>query len=159
MGEVILLPGLLRLRQQWRFFGKKVVFTNGCFDIVHRGHVDYLAKAKSLGDILIVGLNDDASVTRLKGPHRPIVEQQDRADILAALKNVDYVCLFSEDTPYEIIKALVPDVLVKGADWPVDKVVGKDIVESAGGSVQTIEFLPNRSTTNMIAKIARILKQ
>jgi rfaE bifunctional protein nucleotidyltransferase chain/domain len=159
MGEVILLPGLLRLRQQWRFFGKKVVFTNGCFDIVHRGHVDYLAKAKSLGDILIVGLNDDASVTRLKGPQRPIVEQQDRADILAALKSVDYVCLFSEDTPYEIIKALVPDVLVKGADWPVDKVVGKDIVESAGGSVQTIEFLSNRSTTNIIAKIARILKQ
>jgi D-glycero-beta-D-manno-heptose 1-phosphate adenylyltransferase len=159
MGELISSPKLQRLRGQWKFFGKKVVFTNGCFDILHRGHVDYLSKAKSLGDILIVGLNDDASVTRLKGPQRPLVEQEDRADILAALKSVDYVCIFSEDTPYEIIKALVPDVLVKGSDWPIDKVVGKDIVESAGGVVQTIEFLPNRSTSKLIAKIAHIVKQ
>lgn len=159
MGEVITLPKLLRLRHQWKFFGKRVVFTNGCFDILHRGHIDYLAKARSLGDILVVGLNDDASVTRLKGPQRPIVEHEDRAEILAALKSVDYVCLFSEDTPYEIIKALVPDVLVKGADWSVDKVVGKDIVESAGGTVQTVEFLPNRSTSKIIAKIAHTVKQ
>jgi D-beta-D-heptose 7-phosphate kinase/D-beta-D-heptose 1-phosphate adenosyltransferase len=159
MGEVIGRQKLLRLRRQWKFFQKKVVFTNGCFDILHRGHVDYLSKAKSLGDILIVGVNDDASVRRLKGPQRPIVEQQDRADILAALKDVDYVCLFSEDTPYEIINELVPDVLVKGADWPIDKVVGKNIVESAGGSVHTIEFLPNRSTSNIIAKIAHTAKQ
>jgi len=159
MGEVVTLSNLLRLRQQWKFFGRKVVFTNGCFDILHRGHVDYLSKAKSLGDILVVGLNDDASVTRLKGPQRPVVEQDDRADTLAALKSVDYVCVFSEDTPFEIIKALVPDVLVKGADWPIDKVVGKDIVESAGGNVQTIPFLPNRSTSNLIAKIARAVKQ
>jgi D-beta-D-heptose 7-phosphate kinase/D-beta-D-heptose 1-phosphate adenosyltransferase len=159
MGEVIALSNLLRLRGQWKFFGKKVVFTNGCFDILHRGHVDYLSKAKSLGDILVVGLNDDGSVRRLKGSQRPIVEQQDRADILAALKSVDFVCLFSEDTPFEIIKALVPDVLVKGADWRIDKVVGKDVVESAGGSVKTIEFLPNRSTSNIIAKIVRTVKQ
>ncbi len=159
MGEVITLPKLLRLRVQWKFFGKEVVFTNGCFDILHRGHVDYLSKAKSLGDILVVGLNDDASVTRLKGPHRPIVNQEDRAVILAALNSVDFVCVFSEDTPYEIIKVLVPDVLVKGADWPVEKVVGKDIVESAGGIVQTIEFLPNRSTSKLIAKIAHTVQQ
>ena len=136
-----------------------MVFTNGCFDILHRGHVDYLSKAKSIGDILIVGLNDDASVTRLKGPERPIVQQQDRADVLAALSSVDFVCLFSQDTPYELIKAIVPDVLVKGADWPIEKVVGKDIVESAGGSVRTIEFLPNRSTSTIIAKIAHTVKQ
>jgi D-glycero-beta-D-manno-heptose 1-phosphate adenylyltransferase len=154
VGEVITLPGLLRLRLQWKFFRKKVVFTNGCFDILHRGHIDYLAKAKSLGDILVVGLNDDASVRRLKGPQRPIVEQEDRAEILASLKSVDYVCVFSEDTPFEIISALVPDVLVKGADWPIEKVVGKNIVEAAGGSVQTIEFLPNRSTSSIITKIA-----
>lgn len=159
MGEITTRARLLRLRQQWKFFGKKVVFTNGCFDILHRGHVDYLSKAKSLGDVLVVGLNDDASVTRLKGPQRPLVEEGDRAEILAALKSVDYVCTFSEDTPFELIKALVPDVLVKGADWSVDNVVGKDIVESAGGTVQTIEFLPNRSTSKLIAKIAHTVKQ
>ncbi len=153
MGEVVTLDQVLRLRTQWKFFGKKVVFTNGCFDILHRGHVDYLAKAKALGDVLIVGVNDDRSVQRLKGPHRPVVGQDDRANVLAALKSVDYVLLFPEDTPYEIIKAIVPDMLVKGADWSIDKVVGRDIVESAGGSVQTIEFLPNRSTSGIIEKI------
>lgn len=155
MGEIISVAKLLPLRAQWKFFGKKVVFTNGCFDILHRGHIDYLAKAKSLGDILTVGVNDDASVTRLKGSHRPVVDQDDRANILAALKSVDYVIVFTEDTPHELIKAIVPDVLVKGADWPIDKVVGKDIVEAAGGSVQTIEFLPNRSTSRIIEKIER----
>lgn len=159
MGEVSTLANLLRLREQWKFFGKKVVFTNGCFDLLHRGHIDYLSKARSLGDVLVVGLNDDASVTRLKGPPRPLVEQGDRAAVLAALKAVDYVCMFSEDTPYELIKAVVPDVLVKGADWSVDKVVGKDIVEAAGGTVQTIEFLPNRSTSGIVAKIAGTVKQ
>ncbi len=155
MGEVVSLAQLLRLRTQWKFFGRKVVFTNGCFDILHRGHVDDLSKAKALGDILIVGLNDDASVSRLKGPQRPVVGQDDRAGILAALKSVDYVVIFSEDTPYEIIKAIVPDVLVKGADWSVDQVVGKDVVESGGGTVQTIEFLPNRSTSRIIEKISQ----
>lgn len=159
MGEVVTLPRLLSLRQQWKFFHKKVVFTNGCFDILHRGHVEYLSKAKALGAILIVGLNDDTSVTRLKGPMRPVIDQEDRAHILAALKSVDFVCVFSEDTPFEIIKALVPDVLVKGADWPIDKVVGKDVVESAGGCVQTIEFLPNRSSSKLIEKIAGTVKK
>jgi rfaE bifunctional protein nucleotidyltransferase chain/domain len=159
MGEVASLSQLLQLRTQWKFFGRKVVFTNGCFDILHRGHVDYLAKAKSLGDILVVGLNDDRSVLRLKGPQRPIIDQDDRANILAGLKSVDYVVMFSEDTPYELIKAIVPDVLVKGADWSVDNVVGKDIVESAGGSVQAIEFLPNRSTSRIIETIVRTSKR
>ncbi len=155
MGEVIALSRLLHLRVQWKFFRRTVVFTNGCFDILHRGHIDYLAKARALGDILVVGLNDDRSVSRLKGPQRPIVDENDRANVLAALNSVDYVVMFSEDTPYELIKAIVPDVLVKGADWSVDKVVGKDIVESAGGSVQTIEFLPNHSTSRIIEKISR----
>jgi rfaE bifunctional protein nucleotidyltransferase chain/domain len=159
MGEVVTLPRLLSLRAQWKFFRKKVVFTNGCFDILHRGHIDYLEKAKSLGDVLIVGLNDDASVTRLKGPQRPIVGQDDRAGILAALKCVDCVCLFPEDTPHALISAVVPDVLVKGADWSIDKVVGKDIVEAAGGSVQTIEFLPNRSTSGIIQKITHTVRK
>lgn len=158
MGRFVVLTDLVRMRQEWKQSRKKVVFTNGCFDIIHRGHVDYLEKAKALGDILIVGLNTDSSVRRLKGSQRPIVEEEDRAQVLAGLQSVDYVCLFDEDTPYEMIKALVPDVLVKGADWSVDNVVGKDVVESAGGSVQTIQFLPNRSTSRIIDKILGVAK-
>jgi D-beta-D-heptose 7-phosphate kinase/D-beta-D-heptose 1-phosphate adenosyltransferase len=133
--------------------GKKVVFTNGCFDILHRGHVEYLTKAKSLGEVLFIGMNTDASVRRLKGPKRPVVCEGDRAFVLAALSVVDYVCLFDEDTPYELIKAVVPDVLVKGSDWAIDAIVGKDIVESVGGIVKTIDFVPDRSTTNIIQRI------
>jgi rfaE bifunctional protein nucleotidyltransferase chain/domain len=153
MGEVRLRNDLTEVCQQLKKARKTVVFTNGCFDILHRGHVDYLSKARALGDILIVGVNTDASVRRLKGDSRPIVQEDDRAAVLAALKVVDYVCLFDEDTPYELIRALVPDILVKGADWSVGDIVGKDIVEAAGGAVHTIEFLPNRSTTNIIQKI------
>lgn len=155
MGVVVTREELLRIRQNLKEEGKKVVFTNGCFDILHRGHVEYLQRAKQLGDVLVVGLNTDASVKRLKGATRPIVEERDRAIVLAALAVVDYVCLFDEDTPYELIRALVPDVLVKGADWPIEKVVGRDVVEAAGGKVQTIEFVPDRSTTSIIAKIAQ----
>ncbi len=154
MGEVITRTELVTIKERLKREGKKVVFTNGCFDIVHRGHVEYLTKAKALGDILVVGMNTDASVRRLKGPQRPIVCQEDRAFVLVALRVVDYVCLFDEDTPFELIKAVVPDVLVKGSDWTVDTIVGRDIVESAGGRVQTIDFVPNRSTTNIIQKIA-----
>ena len=154
MGKVVLRAELLQLREQFKHEGKKVVFTNGCFDIVHRGHVEYLTKAKTLGDVLVVGMNTDASVKRLKGAARPVVCEDDRAFVLAALHAVDYVCLFPEDTPYDLIKALVPDVLVKGSDWAVDAIVGKDIVEGAGGAVQTIDFVPNRSTTDIIKKIA-----
>ena len=154
MGEVVTRAGLVQMRQKLKREGKKVVFTNGCFDILHRGHVEYLTKAKALGDALFVGMNTDASVKRLKGANRPIVCQDDRAFVLAALGMVDYVCLFEEDTPHELIKAVVPDVLVKGSDWTIDAIVGKDIVEAAGGTVQTIDFIPNRSTTDIIKKIA-----
>ena len=154
MGEVVARTGLLKIRERLKHEGKKIVFTNGVFDIVHRGHVEYLTKAKALGDVLLVGMNTDASVQRLKGPQRPVVSQDDRAFVLAALRVVDYVCLFDEDTPYNLIKAVVPDVLVKGSDWAIDSIVGKDIVEAAGGKVQTIDYVPNRSTTNIIQKIA-----
>jgi D-beta-D-heptose 7-phosphate kinase/D-beta-D-heptose 1-phosphate adenosyltransferase len=155
MGKVVGLQELGEIRKQLKAAGKTVVFTNGCFDIIHRGHVEYLAQAKALGDVLIVGVNSDHSVRRIKGEGRPIVEEDDRAHIVAALGSVDYACLFSEDTPYEIIRTLIPDILVKGADWPLEKVVGKDVVEAAGGSVKTIEFLPHRSTTRIIQKISR----
>lgn len=157
MGTVVTKSRLIEIRSQYKRDGKKVVFTNGCFDILHRGHVEYLQKAKSLGDVLIVGLNTDASVRRLKGPARPVVCEADRAVVLSALEVVDHVCLFDEDTPFEIIRDLVPDILVKGADWAIEKVVGKDIVEQAGGVVRTIEFLPDRSTTSIIDRIAQTM--
>ena len=153
MGEVVAHTELLKIRERLKREGKKIVFTNGVFDIVHRGHVEYLTKAKALGDVLLVGMNTDASAHRLKGPQRPVVSQDDRAFVLAALRVVDYVCLFDEDTPYNLIKSVVPDVLVKGSDWAIDSIVGKDIVEAAGGKVQTIDYVPNRSTTNIIQKI------
>jgi rfaE bifunctional protein nucleotidyltransferase chain/domain len=158
MGKILTRAELVQLRSQWKRSGLKVVFTNGCFDIVHRGHIDYLGKAKALGDILVIGLNSDASIRRIKGPQRPIVDEEDRAHVMVGLLSVDYVCLFSEDTPFELIKAIVPDILVKGGDWSVDNVVGKDIVESAGGSVQTIQFLPNRSTSKIIERIVASTK-
>jgi len=154
MGEVVTHTDVLKIRERLKRDGKKIVFTNGVFDIVHRGHVEYLTKAKALGDVLFVGINTDASVQRLKGPQRPIVSQDDRAFVLAALRVVDYVCLFDENTPYNLIKVVVPDVLVKGSDWAIDSIVGKDIVEAAGGKVQTIDYIPNRSTTSIIQKIA-----
>ena len=154
MGEVVGRTDVLKIRERMKREGKKIVFTNGVFDIVHRGHVEYLTKAKALGEVLLVGMNTDDSVRRLKGPQRPIVSQDDRAFVLAALRVVDYVCLFDEDTPYNLVKAVVPDVLVKGSDWAIDSIVGKDIVEAAGGKVQTIDYVPNRSTTNIIQKIA-----
>jgi D-glycero-beta-D-manno-heptose 1-phosphate adenylyltransferase len=157
MGKILSRSELLQVRRQLKAEGKRVVFTNGCFDILHRGHVDYLTKARAQGDVLIVGLNTDASVQRLKGPTRPVVEEEDRAVVIAALAVVDYVALFDEDTPYELIRSLVPDILVKGADWSVNDIVGKDVVEAAGGAVHTIEFLPNRSTSKIIQKIAHTM--
>lgn len=153
MGRVVTREQLVEIRQKLKAEDKKVVFTNGCFDLLHRGHVEYLRKAKALGDVLVVGVNADSSVRRIKGAKRPIVGEEDRAEVIAALAAVDYVCLFHEDTPYDLIRALVPDLLVKGADWKVDDVVGKDIVEHAGGSVQAIELLPHRSTTQLIQTI------
>lgn len=132
--------------------GKKVVFTNGCFDIIHAGHVDYLEKAKSLGDFLIVGLNSDSSVSRIKGKDRPINPQEHRKRVLEGLKAVDMVIIFDEDTPERLIKEIKPDVLVKGGDWKVENIVGADFVMSYGGEVYTIDFVYQTSTTKIIQK-------
>ena len=128
--------------------GKRVVFTNGCFDIIHAGHVRYLTKAKKLGDILVIGLNSDSSVSMIK-PGRPIIPEQQRAEVLSALSMVDYITLFNEDTPYELIKEIKPDILVKGADWDTKNIVGSDIVKE----VRTIPFVEGISTTEIIKKI------
>ena len=141
------------LNQKHRLAGKKIVFTNGCFDLLHPGHVDYLERAKALGDILVVGLNSDSSVRRLKGDERPINTEIDRARVLAGLWCVDFVIIFNEDTPYNLIKAIEPDVLVKGGDWPIEKIVGRDIVLARGGIVKSLNFLPGYSTTSLIDKI------
>lgn len=144
----------LALRKQ----GKKIVFTNGCFDLIHFGHVMYLEKAKSKGDILIVGLNSDSSVKRIKGNKRPIVNQNDRAGVLEALESVDYVVIFNEDTPLQTIKAIKPNALVKGADWGKNNIVGAEFVKSYGGNIYTITLAPGRSTTSLIKKIVKTFK-
>lgn len=131
---------------------KKVVFTNGCFDLLHIGHVRYLQEAKSLGDILVVALNTDDSVRKLKGPTRPIQSESDRAEILAALDCVDFTVLFSEETPEKLIQTLRPDVLVKGGDWSVDQIVGGRFVLSYGGQVKSLQFIADRSTTKIVEK-------
>ncbi len=131
----------------------KVVFTNGCFDIIHRGHVEYLNEAKSLGDFLVVGLNSDSSVRKLKGPERPVVHETDRAFVLSSLKSVDAVIIFEEETPYELIKFVKPDFLVKGGDWKKEDIVGSDIVEEYGGKVISLKFVDSYSTTGLISKI------
>ncbi|MBI5323712.1 MAG: D-glycero-beta-D-manno-heptose 1-phosphate adenylyltransferase [Ignavibacteriae bacterium] len=133
--------------------GKKVVFTNGCFDIIHSGHITYLAKAKESGDILIIGLNTDDSVKRLKGKFRPVNNEKDRALVLDSLRFVDYVILFDEDTPYNLINEVKPDVLVKGGDYTIDTVVGSDIVKESGGEVIIIPLVEGKSTSGLIEKI------
>ena len=131
----------------------QLVFTNGCFDILHRGHVEYLHQARTLGDVLVVGVNTDSSVERLKGPGRPVVPQGDRALVLAALASVTAVTLFHEDTPEALLAALLPDVLVKGGDYSPDQIVGRDLVVGAGGRVQVIPYIEGRSTTDLINQI------
>jgi len=153
MGKIVEVDEIAKISMELKNKGKKIVFTNGCFDILHRGHVEYLSKAKQLGDVLIVGLNSDSSVKMIKGDKRPIVPQEDRAFILSNLSFVDYVVIFDEPTPYELISKIVPDVLVKGSDWSEENVVGKDIVEANGGKVVLIELVPGRSTTNVIKTI------
>jgi D-glycero-beta-D-manno-heptose 1-phosphate adenylyltransferase len=140
---------------EWKSKGQQVVFTNGCFDIMHLGHVDYLEKARNLGDRLIVGLNTDASVSRFKGPDRPIQDQDSRARVMSSLQFVDLVVMFDEDTPKELISSLVPDVLVKGSDYLAENIVGADVVKQAGGKVTTLEFVPGYSTSKVIEKIKR----
>ena len=145
---------ILQLRKQ-----KKIIaFTNGCFDIIHFGHVSYLESAKKPGRVLVIGLNSDASVRNIKGPQRPIVSQKERAAVLAALECVDYVTIFNEDTPSNLIKTLKPDVIIKGADWKGKEVVGADIVKSYGGKVEYIKYLSNFSSTNIIEAIRQRCK-
>jgi len=139
----------------WRFLNKKLVFTNGCFDIIHFGHIDYLSKAKDLGDILLIGLNTDNSVKRLKGNNRPIKNQQERAVLLASLQFVDGIILFNEDTPYNLIKKIKPDILVKGSDYKKEEIVGEDIIKNTGGEIITIDFLEGYSTTSILDKIRK----
>ena len=142
----------------WRFKNLKIVFSNGCFDILHAGHVDYLSKAADEGDVLIIGLNTDASTKRLKGPTRPINDQDARAMILASLSFVTAVVLFDEDTPYNLIKQVQPDVLVKGSDYKPEDIVGYDILKAKGGTVKTLDLLPGYSTTSIEQKIFENLK-
>lgn len=143
----------INVRQELKGKNLKVVFTNGCFDILHRGHVEYLNEARSLGDYLIVGLNSDESVRRLKGESRPLQKQDDRAFVMENLKCVDAVIVFTEDTPYELIKSVLPDFLVKGGDWKEEDIVGSDIVTENGGKVISLKFVDSYSTTNLINKI------
>ena len=138
------------IRSALKADNKKVVFTNGCFDIIHAGHIDYLNKAKALGDVLIVGLNTDNSVKRIKGDKRPIISEDERAEIISNLKPIDYVVFFDEDTPAELINELVPDILIKGADWKTDEIVGGETVLANGGEVKTIKFVNDQSTSKII---------
>ena len=151
--KTVNMQELLPKLAYWKFKGMKVVFTNGCFDILHRGHVEYLAKAASLGDVLILGLNSDASVKRLKGENRPINDENSRALIMSSLKVIDNVILFEEDTPQKLIEVLGPDVLFKGGDWKEDEIAGAEYVKKNGGSVRIIGYENGYSTTNTIKKM------
>jgi len=153
------IKALLKHRSRLRAEGKTLVFTNGCFDILHRGHVEYLQQSRMMGDALVVGLNSDASVTRLKGKGRPLLPQEDRAFLLASLSAVDFVCVFEEDTPLKLIEAIRPDVLIKGGDYQIHEIVGREVVEGHGGKVVTIPLIPNRSTSDIIRKIITLTKQ
>lgn len=139
----------------WNFLGQTIVFTNGCFDLIHRGHIEYLAKAAELGDVLIIGLNTDASVKRIKGENRPVQDQEARAVILASLHYVTNVILFDEDTPYKLITFIQPDVLVKGKDYTEENIVGYDVVNAKGGKVITIDYLEGYSTSELLNKLKK----
>lgn len=150
MSGIKTLDEIIVIRKQLQDQNKRVVFTNGCFDIIHAGHIDYLSKAKASGDVMIVGLNSDDSVQRIKGKKRPILKESERAFILTNIEHVDYVVIFNEDTPEHLIAKLIPDILVKGADWDIEDIVGKDIVLANGGEVKTITFVNEQSTSKII---------
>ena len=156
MTKVLDIDELVRRREELRRRGLTVVFTNGCFDLLHPGHVRYLAEARSLGDILIVALNSDRTVRILKGAGRPILNEGERAQVVSALNAVDYVIVFDQETPRELISRLLPDVLVKGGDWPLDEIVGREEVESAGGRVLSLPYVEGSSTTDIIERIKGI---
>ncbi len=159
MKEIKNWEEIIEIRKRLRNEKKKVVFTNGVFDILHSGHVDYLTKSKDLGDILIVGMNSDKSVKNIKGAKRPIVDQENRAIIVASLKPVDFVVLFDEDTPAKLVDAIIPDVLVKGADWTLDKIEGRETVIKNGGEVKNIKFVNEQSTSKIIQKILSLYNE
>jgi len=140
----------------WREEGMRIVFTNGCFDIIHPGHTHYLREARQLGDLLVVGINSDQSVTDLKGPGRPILKEDERTEVLLSLRSVDAVVSFSEPTPLDLIKAVKPHVLAKGGDWPVDKIVGREFVEKHGGTAVSLPFQKGLSTSELISRIQKI---
>ena len=147
------LEEMLQVRSELRAQGRKLVFTNGCFDLLHVGHVRYLNQARALGDALVVAINSDRSVRENKGEGRPLVPEAERAEVLSALACVDYVTIFDEATPQSVIDAIVPDVLVKGADWGLSEIVGRETVEKAGGVVRNITLVPGRSTTSIVARV------
>ena len=147
------LNEIVVILEKFRKNSKKIVFTNGCFDIIHSGHIQYLTEAKALGDILIIGLNSDCSIKKLKGPDLPIIDENNRALVLSALEIVDFVVIFDEETPYNLIKKIKPDILVKGGDWKISEIVGSDVVLNNGGEVRSLNFREGISTTRIIEKI------
>ena len=156
MKKIVTIDALIRESERLRSEGKRLVFTNGCFDLLHPGHVSYLRQARSLGDALVVALNSDRSVRALKGEGRPILNQQERAEVIAALEAVDYVTIFDDETPRELIAAVLPDVLVKGGDWALEEIVGREEVEEAGGRVLSLPYIEGSSTTDIIERIKKL---
>lgn len=153
MYKIKTIKEIKKISEKLKLKGKTIVFTNGCFDIIHPGHIKVLKKAKSIGDILIVGLNSDKSIKKIKGKNRPIIDQKGRCEILSSLWMVDYIVLFDEDTPEKLIKSIIPNFIVKGSDYKKEEVVGKDIIEKYGGKVIIVPLYKNYSTTNLIRKI------
>ncbi len=158
MGHLLSLVEALQRRAAWKSEKKKVVFTNGCFDLLHVGHVRYLEAARAMGDVLIVGVNSDRSVSVIKGPKRPILPEAERAELLAGLTCVDATVVFDEPDPLALITALKPDVLVKGGDWAVDQIIGREVVEAGGGEVKAVPVVPGRSTSSIIDAVLKNLK-
>jgi rfaE bifunctional protein nucleotidyltransferase chain/domain len=159
MTKILSIDQMLLERERLGREGKRVVFTNGCFDLLHPGHVRFLDQAKSLGDILIIAINSDRSVKKLKGPDRPILTENERAEVLAALSSVDYLTIFDELTPLHLISILLPDILVKGGDWSVDQIVGRNEVEAAGGQVISLPYSEGYSTSDLLERIWNKRKQ
>ena len=153
--KIISISSLKRIIRRLKQNGKRIVFTNGCFDILHYGHVKYLQDARSKGDYLVVAVNSDSSIKKIKAKNRPVIGQSDRAKTVAALSSVDFVVLFNADNPLRLIKALKPDILIKGADWSKKKIIGADFVTSYGGKVSTVRLVKGRSTSALIEKIVR----
>lgn len=154
--KIVTLDQLLTRSKEWKQDGATIIFTNGCFDILHLGHIEYLEQAARLGDVLVVGLNSQGSVNRIKGPFRPIQDEQSRAAVLSSLGCIDAVCIFEQDTPEDLIRALTPDVLVKGGDWLPEQIIGADWVTGHGGKVISIPYVPGYSTTRIEQKIKNL---